>query len=472
MERAVFFHLAILIVGLSWAFGGQSPFARQALMLWGTLGMLLFGTGAFLSPGKTAFRTAVRYLWPLLLFDLLTLVSAFNPSMQSVMRLGTPSFVVVDPLYAWLPSSARPDLTLRELWQFNGIVLSCFNGFLFLQRRRRIRTLLAVIAGNALVLAIFGTLQKLVGADGLWFGLVASPQPLFFSTFIYHNHWGAFTLLNLTAGLALLFDAWRRGGHRNVRHSPLLTGALALVILAISLPLSASRSCTVLGAALLLGALLHACARIIRDRRRGGQSTWLAVSALLLFTLLALGATGYLGRRVISERARLTDQQIRTASGLSEFGTYRDSYVASRLRVYRDTWRMAQARPYTGWGLESYATVFRIYDSSYYTYRDRFRARFSEAHSDWLQSLAESGFVGTGLLVLLGLVPLIGPAWRKTGSPIPRYLLTGCGLLLVYAWVEFPFANPSVMTGFWISLYLGCRYAGLDQRGEAGQTSP
>jgi hypothetical protein len=53
-----------------------------------------------------------------------------------------------------------------------------------------------VLAGNAVLLAVFGTFQKLAGAKGLWFGLVASPQPRFFSTFVYHNHWGSFILLS------------------------------------------------------------------------------------------------------------------------------------------------------------------------------------------------------------------------------------------------------------------------------------
>ncbi len=469
-ERIVFVHLTILLVGLAWAFGGQSPLARQALLLWGTAGILLFLSLAARTPG--AFRTATRCLWPLVLFDLLTIASAFNPSMETIVRLGTTSRMVVDPPYTWLPSSARPDLSLRELWQFNGIVLSTFNGFLFFQSRRRIRVLLAIIAGNALVLAVLGTLQKLAGAQGLWFGLIESPQPLFFSTFIYHNHWGAFTLLNTGACLALLFHAWRRGGHRDFWHSPVFTGAVGILLLAASIPLSASRSSTVLISVLLLGALTHAVLRVIRDRRQRGQPVLRTVVALIVFSLLATAAIGYLGRRVIAERTRLTYEQIQTDSGFSRFGTYKDNYIASRLRLYGDTWRMALAKPYTGWGLETYSTVFRIYDTTPYSIRDRFRPRFTEAHSDWLQSFAESGFVGTGLLVLLGVAPLVAPRWRRVGSPIPRYLLAGCGLVLVYAWVEFPLANPSVMVGFWTSLHLAARYAMLDQRTDPGQNSP
>jgi O-antigen ligase len=100
---------------------------------------------------------------------------------------------------------------------------------------------------------------------------------------------------------------------------------------------------------------------------------------------------------------------------------------------------------------------------------------YSEAHNDWLQCLAEVGFVGTGLLVLLSLAPLWSVSWRRVESLMPRYLLAGCALVALYAWAEFPFANPSVMIAFWFSLYLAAAYARLDlvaQRRENGTLAP
>jgi hypothetical protein len=75
--------------------------------------------------------------------------------------------------------------------------------------------------------------------------------------------------------------------------------------------------------------------------------------------------------------------------------------------------------------------------------------------------------VGTGLLALLVLLPLGAIPWREVGSTLPRYLLTGCGLVLLYAWVEFPFANPAVMLTFCANFYCALRYARLDL--QAGQ---
>ena len=234
-----------------------------------------------------------------------------------------------------------------------------------------------------------------------------------------------------------------------------MAGAVATLLLAASVPLSSSRSCSVLIFLFLLGALVHFLARLIRRRRDMNESPLLPVAGIILAALVATAAVIYLGRGVIQQRLQLTSQQV------AQIKT--ENALNSRLALYRDTWRMATVKPWFGWGLETYADVFRIYNSAP-TPVHGWRPFYAEAHSDWLQSLAETGFVGTSLLVLLGLMPILSVPWRHVESVLPRYLLAGCGLLLLYAWVEFPFANPSVMIAFWGCLYLGTRYALLDAR--------
>ncbi len=201
IEQTVAIHFGVLSVFTAWAFGGQTPWVRNVLLGWGTVGLFLFiiALTAVSRRQHTAPLPLIRPLWPLLLFNIFVGASCFNPSFRQLLRDGEPYFAIATPPYAWLPSSARPSLTLRELWQFNTIVIGAFNLYLVLNNRRILRTLLLVFATNGVALAIFGTLQKLVGAKGLWFGLVKSPNDHFFSTFIYHNHWGAFTVLNVAA---------------------------------------------------------------------------------------------------------------------------------------------------------------------------------------------------------------------------------------------------------------------------------
>ncbi len=467
-ERVVVLHVAVLIIGTSWGFGGQAPWVRHLLALWGSVGIALFVMIAGRrSVRRELTRQPLRHLWPLLAFDVLVLISAWNPSTELI-RSGTESFFRhVAPRWSWLPSSARPEISLRELWQFNGIVLSCYNVLFVIQGRRRLRQLLYVVGLNALALAIFGTLQKLTHAPGLWFGRIKSPNDFFFSTFVYHNHWGAFTVLNTAACLALLFHALRREQHRDLWHSPALAGAVATGLLAATAPLSGSRSSSVLLAVFLVGALVHFLARLIRLRREHHESVILPVGGIVLVALLGAGGIFALSRNVIAVRAQATVQQLHDLR--------QETTLNQRLRLYRDTWHMAAERPAFGWGLETYANVFMIYNSAPDPGPGGWKPFYSEAHNDWLQSLAEVGFVGTALLVLLGLAPLWSVSWRRVESLMPRYLLAGCALVALYAWAEFPFANPSVMIAFWFSLYLAAAYARLDlvaQRREHGPLAP
>jgi O-antigen ligase len=128
---------------------------------------------------------------------------------------------------------------------------------------------------------------------------------------------------------------------------------------------------------------------------------------------------------------------------------------------------MAAEKPWFGWGLESYANVFRIFNTQRAAEKWIWITVYVEAHNDWLQSLAEVGFVGTGLLGLLLGVPFFSVPWRRAESPVPRYLLAGCAIVLLYAWIEFPFANPAVMLTFWAVFYCALRYAVLDLRAQA-----
>ncbi len=464
LEKLVLGHFGVLLVFTSWAFGGQAPWVRQIIAIWGVGGVFLFAAACRStdSARRARFHPAVRWLWPLLLYDVLVGLSCLNPGFSEIVIAGEPSLVLANP-NPWLPSSARPLMALRELWQFNAFVLVGFNLYLGLQSRRAIRIALLLSGGNAVALAVFGTFQKLSGAAGLWFGLVPSPNPKFFSTFIYHNHWGAFTVLNAAVCLGLLSHLVRRTRGRELGRSPISLGVLALLLLAATIPLSASRSCTVLLGGLLAGALVHGLARVIRHRRARRESAVAPVVGIVLAILLAVAAIATLGREVIAQRVQVTSEQ------LAAFA--QEETLNSRLTLYRDTWRMAEAKPWFGWGLESYAHVFRIFNSQRAAELWVWIPFYSEAHNDWLQSLAEVGFVGTGLLALLVLLPLRAVGWRQVQSFLPRYLLAGCVLVLLYAWVEFPFANPAVMLTFSATFFSALRYANLDLRAQQEDAS-
>ena len=180
------------------------------------------------------------------------------------------------------------------------------------------------------------------------------------------------------------------------------------------------------------------------------------VLALLVFVIATGTAIGWLAKGSIDER--LVETRANWAKDQSILG--------ARADLYRDTWRLIQQKPAFGWGFESYANVIGIARPRGVGLYDKHENTFAEAHCDWLQSLLETGFVGTGLAILMGLVPLIAALRRSFQSPLIAYVLLGAGLIMLYALMEFPFANGAVVISFWLLLFAACRYARLEQASE------
>lgn len=448
LELIALIHVAVLVIFTSWDFGGETDFARTAISWWGTLAVPIIASACLRQwKSRDGLPAALRWLWPLLLFDALVLISALNPSFTRASVGGVAALVSGGSRPGW-PSSALPEGSLRGLWQFNAIYLSCFNIMIVVVRRRVLRALLFVMTVNTLLLAVMGTLQKLTNAPGLYFGLQPSPNTAFFASFIYHNHWGAWVLLSTAASLALVLYYSRRRSHDGPRHSPALFVLVATLFSVASVPLSASRSCTLLVLVLSAGALIHWITRLWRRRQSDGRS--LAGPIMLAAVLWIVGVSGvyWLGWPIIETRLNNTRQQIEEIRLRGSLG--------SRQQLYGDTCRMARQKILFGWGLGSYATVFQIFNQQVSV--EGWVPFYAQAHSDWLQAWAEVGCVGTALIILLAAVPLMasGP-WKRIGA-VPGCLLAGCGLLVLYAAVEFPFANSSVMDAFWLCFFAALRY--------------
>jgi len=322
-----------------------------------------------------------------------------------------------------------------------------------MRSRRLLRGLFLLVVTNALILAVFGTLQKLVHAPGLYFGRVHSPQPYFFSTFIYDNHWGAFIILITGLCLGLVWYYADRADARGFFHSPAFGGTVALLFLFITVPFSGARTCS----ALLLGFLLLALIRWMARRRRaeagGGHSAALIV---LLALALGAGATWFVASDMISERAQKTVVQVNQFKVLHGLG--------SRSDLYRNTWKMAEDRLWFGWGMGSFPTVFQMYNTDEPNHVDLLPKFYSHAHSDWLEAVAEHGLIGTVLLGWCALAPLltIGPAlWSNRLS---RYSFAGCAIVLLYACIEFPFGNYAVCLTWYLLFFAAARYGELSPR--------
>jgi hypothetical protein len=398
----------------------------------------------------------LRWLWPLAALNGLVLASLANPSFRE-MHLGSEVMLVRLGGHPLLPGSAKPEDTADALWLFDAIFLSCFNLALAARHRKALRGFLLFLCANALVLAVFGSVQKFSAATGPYFGAVTTRQTHFFSSFIYHNHWGAFAVLMTAAGVGLTLRYLRRTDPISFWSSPGFMGLVAVFFIAVSIPLSLSRSGTLLVGLLLSVASLQFLLRLIRHRRRQELPLGGPLVAAIMLAALTLGGAYKIAEPSILIRLAKTEEQLAT---MREEGS-----IGSRLVLYADTWHMARDRPWFGWGMASYPTVFYSYNSQVPGV-DRLPKFYWDAHSDWLQSLAELGFIGTALIGLLGVIPLLSLRRRHPHGPIPTYLLGGCGLILLYAWVEFPFGNPAVVILWWICFFAAVRYGRMESSRE------
>jgi O-antigen ligase len=461
LEKLLFAHLLGLLLGSSWFFGGNIWWMRDILAWWASGGLVL-SLLALAQPGDRG-RDARRKAWwllPWLLVIVQITVSAFNPSFQSMLAEGERVLVHRGAARPAWPSTIDPKTTLQELWLYAGVYLSAFNLLLVPRSRRLLRGLFTVGAVNCLLLAIFGSMQKLLGA-GFYFGAMESPNARYFGTFIYNNHWGAFMILWLAAAGGLLYYHGRRHRGRDLWHSPFTGAVVGLLFIAVSGPMSASRAATAMAAGIVAILIWQGMLTIIAVRREARRSVVLPLVTLLAVATAAVGGIGWLTQRAMGERytetrAALMDEQ---------------SIFAGRMELYRDTWELAMRKPVFGWGFESYGAAFQLIRPRPLAAHRQYESSYTEAHSDWLQCVAELGLVGTGLVVLMGLIPLLSLIRAKPAGSLPRYCLLGCLVVSAYAWVEFPFANAAVLIAFWLLLFGTVRYVQLQPVSSAREVS-
>jgi O-antigen ligase len=460
LEKALWFHTCVFIASSAWIYGGNVGWMQTALSVWGTLGAVLTVT-AFCQPGTAGREARNKLIWltPFALFTVLVALSAANPSFRQVIIGGEVAFVKSSPSHAALPSSIAPRFSLQALWFSAGAYLSAFNLLLIPRSRASLRAFMAFIAINTFALAVFGTLQKLAGS-GYYFGAAESPNPRFFSTFIYNNHWGAFMLLGLSTAVGLLFYHGRKKIGRDLWHSPFTGALIGVVFIAACAPVSASRASTLITMGVVAAATLHAVIRVAFARRKEGLLIWPAFLSIGCLAVATTGAVFWLAQPQITERYTETQRTI----------DQNQSIFGGRADLYKDTWNLALQKPVFGWGLNTFAVAFQVMRPVDINFRASNYTPYSNAHNDWLQSLAETGFVGTTLLVLMGILPLWSLPRFAATHPLVVYPLSGCVLVLLYATVEFPFGSNAVMITFWSLFFCVLRYAKLtvEERREHG----
>jgi O-antigen ligase len=345
--------------------------------------VLAFLIALWQNPNSTVWKPAKIYIvsvglfFGVTLFQSLplsdTLVSLLSPFRYKVL---TQAAAILGSPISW-PTLSYAPLTSLAWWTF---LLGLFLFFLVFRHSivvsKDLTLLIRIVLGLAFLEAIYGIVQSLIPSLGvLWVGYVKNYLGDARGTYINRNHFAGFMEMTLPLGLGytLAMGTW----HKKVSVKALISSdrpnfqfflSIGLTVMVLALLLSRSR-------AGILGGVLGFLAFVLLMRSSTGElprSFWVIISVIIgmvAFYSLKIGIDPVLERFL------------------------RISKDTSRLDIWRDSLVMIKAHP-LGIGLAASREVFPIYNASNFS-----DIRVLYLHNDYLQLLAEAGWLGFGALV-------------------------------------------------------------------------
>ncbi|MBI3596538.1 MAG: O-antigen ligase family protein [Nitrospirae bacterium] len=310
-------------------------------------------------------------------------------------------------------------------------------------------TLALVVIGFGV--ALFAIFQRYTWNGKMFWLREVRESGAVFGPFVNRNHFAGYIemLIPLSIGYTVAAfagvpakgdTAWRRFIDRltSERANRLTLLLFMTLVMSVSLVLSLSRTgiLSFLVAVILIGMILLL-----------GRATqkWLLLPGIL-FTVLLISLTWF-GLGPIIDR-------VQTLLRITE-----DHSMLARVEVWKDTAKLVSDHPLMGSGLGTFGVVYPAYK----TLPDQ--VFYEHTHNDYIQLLAETGWVGFGLSVgILGvLFGFIIAGWRWRRSPWAKGLLmglvTGLVALLIHGLTDFNFHIPANAVLFAVLLGLAWNLA-------------
>lgn len=340
------------------------------------------------------------------------------------------TFISLKAINHWLPTATSNHTTWIVMLGFGAIYILAINLFIVPKSRSFFERLLPWLCLNAVLIAIFGYLQKALGFESA--ALTAGTgQSDFFAFFPYDGHWAAFALLWSAAciGMALLTERYKDGRDFFQSIGPwYLTGSI------------------VLGAS---GFLV--------------QARWPAALLLLTFSIMLLAvAIHFLARSADPNRMSIALTTAFIAIISFSGGIFRafqiDDYAQSANSLRRAAVEMFRDSPLFGWGMDSFPQLLPFYADD-----TLLGTRHERATSDILQLLAEVGIIGC-LPISIVILSLIVRYFRgQHDIQLTNHLLIGITGCVIFASFDSPFMSPAVSLSFFLIFFAALRWADLSR---------
>lgn len=358
----------------------------------------------------------------------------------------------------WLPAGMAVPFETAGPWRaliiLTSLWLTLCTLWVGFMRRVTFRLLFTILVANAAILALFGLVQQLTHAKGI-FWVIKSSSASFVATFIYRNHAGAFLNILVALGAGLAWWHYTRANRRFEKSSPAgVFTFLAMVIGVMALfTLSRGTALTLLVFAVIAGGTFF----VMQLRQPAHQRSRFVILGMIILL------TGFLGVGFYSLKAE---------NIWKRFSTLLVDPVASahdRTQAHVAAVEMFRASPAFGWGAGCFRYGFPEYvrkqPEIYYSGRVTRTQRklWEHAHNDFLEYPIEFGFAGS-LLFLAGLGWI---AWRLLRNrfwtnPMTLPLVLGLGLTTVHAWGDFVFQNPAILITWAVLCVASIRWTEVD----------
>jgi hypothetical protein len=367
-------------------------------------------------------------------------VGHFHPAYQLITQGEDKAYALAPLPSVWFPLGGSIKTVGVTAMLAAGVFAASVNALLMCQSRlvfARTWAMLCLCAGG---LAGLGLVQFVSGADQiLW--VIPIENPHFFATFPHPAQWCAFALLWMSVALGLIAWLVRQRGWRWVSSEGWLF-LIAAILLGASIATVGEPAYRLLAAGVAsLGCLVIAWQT--RQERIKTKHSGPGV-ALLAWVVAGVALFGLAAQIAIQNPL---DQWIHYAGG-----------PAMHERVLEDTRSMWQARPWFGWGPASFRVVYSFFQGA-----DQGGQYYAFARSDFWQSLAENGVIGTVVWWVPALCVLARLAWQRRLAAFLIAPAAGLAAIAALATVDFPLASPVVFFGFWFVLFSVARWSEVDQ---------
>ena len=321
------------------------------------------------------------------------------------------------------------ETTLMRLLSYAGIFWLALQ---FGRSSRRTKQVFYVVALAGLAYAAYGLVVEISGSESiLWYEKEYYKGSLT-STFRYKNGYATYAGLGLIATMTLLVRALGRDDYSTMGPKERLRSVLTLIFENIWY--------------LFLIFIGVFSALLLSDSRGGLLSVIIALLSFTVLLRLVPRRNIPYGKTFFAALLSVGILSVTISGGyvVDRFAGTGDSEI--RLRIYSQTIQGVKDQPVSGWGANTFDSVFARYQDPF------FRTRMYRAHNEYLDNALGMGIPATAALVTallaLALLCFRGTRRRQKNNFFPAAGFASFVLVGVHSIVDFTPQIPAVMATF------------------------